>query len=234
MWRSEKKKLSGKKWKVYWACLVEGGIYVYSSSSNSEPKLSINLEHATIVMQKYDKKKRKECAEKKKFHFLVNVEKQSFYISSQDFMEFASWLERFGKSIGKEMRSVPKKEVRDTRTDDTVMFRAKKNISSKVSNLSVVKAKVLNQYTKALVDALFKIVKTEADADKAAEVERYLLKMVVKGYFQVEKGNISEERVRALDKMLRESFLCFDRYVSIPKLSILLDLSYVEYLGIMS
>jgi len=91
------------------------------------------------------------------------------------------------------------------------MFRAKKNISGKVATSALMKQKVMNEETRHLLDALVAVVEHVTDAKTAADVEKQIIKMVLKGYFQYDKGTITMNEFRQIDGVLRKAFNQMDK-----------------------
>lgn len=102
----------------------------------------------------------------------------------------------------------PKKAQRGS---SSLLFRAKKNISGKVATSALMKQKVLNEETRALLDALVAVVEKVTDTKTAATVEKQLIKMVLKGYFQYDKGTITLEDFRTIDGVIRKAFNQVDK-----------------------
>lgn len=107
--------------------------------------------------------------------------------------------------------TMPPKKTDTQRTKGSLMFRAKKNISGKVATSALMKQKVLNEETRHLLDALVAVVEKVRDQKTAAEVEKQIIKMVLKGYFQYDKGTITMNEFRQIDGVLRKAFNQMDK-----------------------
>jgi hypothetical protein len=107
--------------------------------------------------------------------------------------------------------TMPPKKTETQRTKGSLMFRAKKNISGKVATSALMKQKVLNEETRHLLDALVAVVEKVTDQKTAAEVEKQIIKMVLKGYFQYDKGTITMNEFRQIDGVLRKAFNQMDK-----------------------
>jgi uncharacterized protein (DUF2267 family) len=55
------------------------------------------------------------------------------------------------------------------------------------------------------------VVERVTDSKTAAEVEKQIIKMVMKGYFQYDKGNITMNEFKAIDGVLRKAFNQVDK-----------------------
>lgn len=113
------------------------------------------------------------------------------------------------QNFGQKLTMPPKKT--GERTKGSLMFRAKKNISGKVATSALMKQKVLNEETRHLLDALVAVVEKVTDQKTAAEVEKQIIKMVLKGYFQYDKGTITMNEFRPIDGVLRKAFNQMDK-----------------------
>lgn len=123
------------------------------------------------------------------------------------------WVEAIKNASGRKM-TVPPKKTEGQRGKESILFRAKKNISGKVATSALMKQKVLNEETRQLLDALVAVVEKVTDAKTAANVEKQIIKMVLKGYFQFDKGNITMEKFRTIDGVLRKAFNQVDKMFS--------------------
>jgi len=104
------------------------------------------------------------------------------------------------------MNSSPTSPKETPRKQD-FMFRAKKHISGKMVSSSLLKHQLLNDEVRQLLAALAKIVTVVQDEKMASDVEKQLVKMVLKGYFQIESQNITWEKdIRPIDNTLRQAF----------------------------
>jgi len=104
------------------------------------------------------------------------------------------------------------KEKEKDGSGSNILFRAKKNMAGKMATSGLVKQKVMNDETRNLLNALVNIVSAVVDEKTAHDVEKQVIKTIVKGYFQVENGNISAEKdLKPLDTSLRQAFNQIDK-----------------------
>jgi hypothetical protein len=126
-------------------------------------------------------------------------------IFSYYFKDATAWLDIVKQSQGQKF-TIPPRKTDSQRTKGSLMFRAKKNISGKVATSALMKQKVLNEETRGLLDALVAVVEKVTDQKTAAEVEKQIIKMVLKGYFQYDKGTITMTEFKQIDGVLRKAF----------------------------
>lgn len=195
----KKARMSGKTWKVTYAVLTPGGLHIFKDINDLYPSKSYSLENGAA-----------EPGDKSKpFSFGFKTGEGTVYLAGENDADVTAWLEALGKESGKRMTLPPKKT--EQRSKDSILFRAKKNISGKVATSGLMKQKVLNEETRHLLDALVAVVEKVTDAKIAASVEKQIIKMVLKGYFQYEKGNITMEDFRKIDGTLRKAFNQVDK-----------------------
>jgi len=94
-----------------------------------------------------------------------------------------------------------------------LLLRAKKNVGGKLAMQS---KKVLPQEVKSLLKGLRKIVEIESGKKKADEVEKNIMKLLVKMVIHVENKSINLDEFLKADRPLRAAFEiiydCFDYY----------------------
>ena len=131
-------------------------------------------------------------------------------VCSHIYLDVIAWVDVLKQGFGQKM-TLPPKKTESQRTKGSLMFRAKKNISGKVATSALMKQKVLNEETRQLLDSLVAVVERVTDQKTAAEVEKQIIKMVLKGYFQYDKGNITMNEFRQIDGVLRKAFNQMDK-----------------------
>jgi len=96
-----------------------------------------------------------------------------------------------------------------------LLTRAKKNVGGKVATSSLGK-KALPSEAKALLKALRKIIEKEGGKKKADEIEKNILKLLVKMKVHVDDKSVDVEAFLQADRPLRSAFEiiydCFDYY----------------------
>jgi len=190
--------IGGKKWKVVYIVITPGGLHIFKDANDLFPSKSFSLESASA--EPGDKSK--------SFSFGVKTGDGTLVFSGENEAEVSSWVETLKQASGQKITYPPKKTQRGK---ESMLFRAKKNISGKVATSSLMKQKVLNEETRHLLDSLVAVVEKVTDAKTAANVEKQLIKMVLKGYFQYEKGNITMQEIRGIDAVLRKAFNQVDK-----------------------
>jgi len=197
------KKLGSKKWKTVFVCVTNGGLHIYKTRSKAPA--SFDIEHCILDKAPQD-------ADSKNNSFGLRTSNKYILLAAPSAEEMTVWLDAFKGAFGKKMTypEQQKKETKETRND--LIFRAKKNISGKMATSSIVKQKVLNEETRGLLNALINIVKAVVDEKTAIDVERQVIKLMLKGYFQVENGAISVENdLKPIDRLLRQAFNQIDK-----------------------
>lgn len=194
----KKTKLSGKKWNLIYVALTAGGLHVFKDVNDLYPTKSISLETATT--DSGDKSK--------SFSFSIKTSKGTKFFAGDSDTDAGEWIAAIKSVSGKKMTLPPRKSHREK---DSMLFRAKKNISGKVATSALMKQKVLNEETRQLLDALVAVVEKVTDAKTAASVEKQIIKMVLKGYFQFDKGNITMAQFKSIDGILRKAFNQVDK-----------------------
>lgn len=197
----KKGNLGKKKWKVVYVLITPGGLHVYKDAADAFPNKSLDIEGVTL-----------EVADKTKpasFIFKTKDGKLWGFASEND-TDTAAWTEVLKQSSAQRFTAAPKK-TDSQRSKGSIMFRAKKNISGKVATSALMKQKVMNEETRHLLDALVAVVEHVTDAKTAADVEKQIIKMVLKGYFQYDKGTITMNEFRQIDGVLRKAFNQMDK-----------------------
>jgi hypothetical protein len=199
------KKIGSKSWKSVFVCVTGGGLHVHKHKSKAP--VSFDIEHC--ILDKHPAN-----IEGKSNAFGLRTSSKYIVLAAASDAELLEWLDAFKGAFGKKMtypEQLLRKEVRARQNTD-LLFRAKKNISGKMATSSIVKQKVLNEDTRALLGALVSIVRAVVDEKTACEVERQVIKIVLKGYFQLENGTISIEKdIKPVDQLLRQAFNQVDK-----------------------
>lgn len=133
-----------------------------------------------------------------------------FSTSNACTIDTATWTGVFQQAAGQKYTTAPKK-TDSQRSKGSIIFRAKKNISGKVATSALMKQKVMNEETRHLLDALVAVVERVTDQKTAADVEKQIIKMVLKGYFQYDKGTITMTEFKQIDGVLRKAFNQMDK-----------------------
>jgi len=199
-----RKKLGSKTWAGVHVCITNGGVHLYKKKS--KVPASFDIEHCVVD-------KNPQGVECKNHAFGLRTSSKYIVLAASSPEDLSEWVDAFKRAFGKKItypEQVNQKEPKEGRTD--LIFRAKKNISGKIATSSIVKQKVLNEDTRALLGALVNIVGTVVDEKTASDVERQVIKLLLKGYFQVESGTISiENDLKPVDLLLRQAFNQVDK-----------------------
>jgi len=196
----KKGRMGGKKWKVIYTVITAGGLHIFKDANDLFPSKSFNIENGSP-----------EAADKTKpFSFATKSVDGIVVLSTDNEAEMTQWVESLKQASGKKM-TLPPKKTETQRGKESILFRAKKNISGKVATSALMKQKVLNEETRQLLDSLVAVVEKVTDAKTAAGVEKQIIKMVLKGYFQYDKGNITMDKFRTIDGVLRKAFNQVDK-----------------------
>jgi len=199
----KKGKLAGKKWKAVYAVLTPGGVHLFKNSNDLHPAKSINLESATLGPDK----------DKSRPSFSVKSSSEGLIVfACEGENDSALWVDAIKQSLGKKMTPPPPRPPAEHREGkESILFRAKKNLSGKMASSSLVKNQAMNEETKQLLAALATVVEKVTDAKTAAHVEKQLIKMMLKGYFQFERGSFTMEDFRPIDAVIRRAFNQMDK-----------------------
>jgi hypothetical protein len=202
----KKGSLGKKKYKLIFAVLTPGGLHIYKDAYDAFPGKSIDLEQA--VLEPGDKGK--------PFSFGLKTkggkdDGKLWLFAGDSEGDTAAWGDVLKQSGLGQKYTAPPKKTESQRSKGSIMFRAKKNISGKVATSALMKQKVLNEETRHLLDSLVAVVERVTDPKTAADVEKQIIKMVLKGYFQYDKGTITMNEFRLIDGVLRKAFNQMDK-----------------------
>lgn len=196
----KKTRMGGKTWKIIYAVVTPGGLHIFKDVNDTFPSKSYGIENGAA-----------EPGDKgKNFSFGYKTIEGTVYLAGENDADVTAWLEALKQESGKRM-TLPPKKTESQKSKDTILFRAKKNISGKVATSGLMKQKVLNEETRHLLNALVAVVEKVTDAKTAAAVEKQIIKMVLKGYFQYEKGTITMDHFKKIDGTLRKAFNQVDK-----------------------
>ncbi|EGG21978.1 hypothetical protein DFA_01864 [Cavenderia fasciculata] len=207
---AKKSSLHGLKFKTCYARLVHGAIYIYKTQHDDNFKC-VDIEFALLDTN--------QNATTRPNTFAVrNSSNKVIYLSSNSSSEFTQWSEKVKECLGKKNNAgapivVGNGEVkREGRTD--VLFRAKKNISGKIAASGVGKSglkKLIPEEGRDLISSVKKIIKRVSNEEKANEIEKNIIKILVKVFFQIDNKTIEIQEFAKVDKALREAFNQLDR-----------------------
>jgi len=205
----KKKKLSANKWKPVHVIISEGGLFVFEDM-DATPAKTISIEDCVIDKTPETAGKPKEVC------WGVRTPDSYVIFAAKDEEVATAWQNAIRTSKGKKLPPDSPKRVLDPSSPlaqhkGSLILRAKKNISGKVATSGLVKQNVMNEEVRELLNALNKVVAIVTDPKTAAEVEKQIIKMIVKAYFQMEMNNITIEDVRPIDSILRKAFNQVDK-----------------------
>jgi len=159
-------RIKKKEWKAVYCLVIGGSFYYYKSSTDAEPKGSIDLTGHTIVSPVELKGEKKKCT------FAIQKDSENVaFVGSCSETEMKAWKVILEESVSKE-RSEPPTVVAQKGKKQGVMKRVKKRAASKtatsVLGKKVMKA-IVNEETTTLLNALKRIVKSESGSSKKAD-----------------------------------------------------------------
>jgi len=193
-----------KVWKAVYCVLIGGSFYWSKSSTDPEPKGSIDLKGKKFNWElKGDKKKL--------FTFSIDEDKgESLFIGSlANDNELQQWKKDIEAAALKDHVDPPA-VIAEKRKKDGVMARAKKNMASKTATSGLGKKimkTIVNEETTTLINSLKRIIKKESgNQKKADEIEKNIIKIAVKAYLLVDNKTLTTEDFLVADKPLREAF----------------------------
>lgn len=201
------KKLGSKGWKSVSVCITEGGLHITKKNKTT----SHDIEHCILDKTPQNSESKNHAfglRTSNSYILLATSSAEGTNINAMQIVtlsvELALWLEALKNAFGKKMTYPAQAQKKES---TNILFRAKKNISGKMATSSLVKQKVMNDETRNLLNALVNIVTTVVDEKTAHDVEKQVIKTIMKGYFQVEQGNVSAEKdLKPLDALLRQAF----------------------------
>eukprot|EP01112_Ceratiomyxa_fruticulosa_P012057 TRINITY_DN3320_c0_g1_i1.p1 TRINITY_DN3320_c0_g1~~TRINITY_DN3320_c0_g1_i1.p1 ORF type:complete len:312 (-),score=71.00 TRINITY_DN3320_c0_g1_i1:155-1090(-) len=230
----KKKKLgAGIRFKPYWAVLVEGSLHLYAHPSDPEPYKTFQLESTVL-----EPSASASSSVKDKEHTIslrIGDKPKTFAFHAKE--DLGAWTVALKEAIGKKAASPPPRDeaalkLRKEGKGDA-LFRAKKSLSNKIASSGAGKQgmkKIVNEDTRKVIDSLLEIITHQSSAKKAADVEKALVKVMVKGYLQYDQGIISNQDLQPIDQSVRVAFNHLDklyRYYGVRKASSMHD-SFVK------
>jgi len=191
-----------KEWKAVYCVLIGGSLYWSKSSTDPEPKGSIDLKGKKLEFHLKGLKK--------DFAFSVTEEKSELFIGAcSNEAELTSWKKDLEAALTKDHVDAPA-ILNEKKKKEGAMSRAKKNIASKTATSALgkkVMKTIVNEETTALINSLKKIIRKESGNPKRAdEVEKNIIKIAVKAYLLVDNGTLTADEFLVADKPLREAF----------------------------
>jgi len=196
-------RMKKKEWKAVYCVVIGGSFYYYKSSTDTEPKGSVDLNGLKITSPEFK-------GEKKKFAFAIQKEEEHLFVGScPGEPEFKAWKAALEEALTKE-KTDPPTVVAQKGKKLGVIKRAKKRATSKtatsVLGKKVMKA-IVNEETTTLLNALKHIVKAESgSAKKADDLEKNIIKIAVKSFLLIEDKVLTADDFLVADKPLREAF----------------------------
>jgi len=196
-------KIKKKEWRAVYCVLIGGSFYYYKSSTDTEPKGSIQLAEHKIISPVPDSKK------KYTFEIQKGSEPALFIGSCSAEPELKAWIACLEKSLTLE-KSEPPLVVAQKAKKQGVMNRVKKRAASKTATSALGKKMmkvIVNEETSTLLNALKRIVKTQTgDTKQGDELEKNIIKIAVKAFLLIENKQVSADEFLVADKPLREAF----------------------------
>ncbi|KAM9960129.1 hypothetical protein ACTFIW_009254 [Dictyostelium discoideum] len=203
------KKSSLSKWKNRYVRLVDGGIYIYKTDKDEDFKC-IDLEFSVLDSNP------KEAGNRPNSFLIRDSHNKAFLFSANTSQEYNKWLENVKRSTGKKNSGCPTFDSavakREGRND--IMFRAKKNISGKIASSGVGKSglkKLIPEEGRELIGSVKKIIKRVSNEEKANEMEKNILKILIKVFFYIDSKAIQIGDLAKVDRALRDGFNHLDR-----------------------
>jgi len=197
-------RIKKKEWKAMYCVVIGGSFYYYKSSTDAEPKGSIDLAGHQIVSPVEFKGEKKKCT------FAIQKDANQYFVGScSGDPELKAWKIAIEEGLQKE-KSEPPTVVAQKGKKQGVMNRVKKRAASKtatsVLGKKVMKA-IVNEETTTLLNALKRIVKSESgNAKKADDLEKNIIKIAVKSFLLIENKVLTADDFLVADKPLREAF----------------------------
>jgi hypothetical protein len=193
---------SKKEWKAVYCVLIGGSLYWSKSSTDPEPKGSIDLKAKKLEFNIKGLKK--------DFAFSVAEDKNELFVGAcSNEAELNSWKKDLEAALTKDHVDAPT-VLQEKKKKEGAMSRAKKNIASKTATSALgkkVMKTIVNEETTTLINSLKKIIRKESGNPKRAdEIEKNIIKIAVKAYLLVDNGTLTADDFLVADKPLREAF----------------------------
>eukprot|EP01123_Difflugia_compressa_P009165 TRINITY_DN294_c0_g1_i6.p1 TRINITY_DN294_c0_g1~~TRINITY_DN294_c0_g1_i6.p1 ORF type:complete len:351 (-),score=91.84 TRINITY_DN294_c0_g1_i6:294-1346(-) len=198
-------RLKKKDWKAVYCVLIGGSFYYYKSSSDQQPKGTIDLSAHKVVVHPSDAK------DKRKFVFSVQKgDEQMFVGSCANEQELNSWTTAITANLEKEKAEPPTATAQKAKKKKSLISRAQNKAATTTATSTlgkkVMKA-IINDETTTLINALKHIVKAQShDAKKADELEKNIIKIAVKAFLLIENKILTADDFLVADKPLRDAF----------------------------
>eukprot|EP01126_Amoeba_proteus_P004835 TRINITY_DN11600_c0_g1_i2.p1 TRINITY_DN11600_c0_g1~~TRINITY_DN11600_c0_g1_i2.p1 ORF type:complete len:274 (+),score=46.89 TRINITY_DN11600_c0_g1_i2:147-968(+) len=175
-----------------------GTFYMYSSGADAEPTLQIEMARTTI----------EQLDEPDRFCFSICKGKDELFTGSLGTpSERNDWVSAL-KDAESQQPCEPSSRPRIKKSN--LSMRLRKSVASKAANSAAGKKIIkesVNEETSTLIIALKSLVeKSSGDKKKADELEKNMVKLVVKAYILVDNKSLRGSDFLAADKPLREAF----------------------------
>jgi len=198
-------RIKKKDWKAVYCVVIGGSFYYYKSSTDADPKGSVDLAGYHIVSPVELKGEKKKCT----FSIQKDPDNQIFIGSCSGDPELRAWKAALEEGRNKEKSEAPTVVAQKAKKPG-VMKRVKKRAASKTATSAlgkkVMKA-IVNEETTTLLNALKRIVKSESGSPKKAEdLEKNIIKIPVKSFLLIENKILTADDFLVADKPLREAF----------------------------
>lgn len=196
----ELKKGAKGDFKPVYGIIASGSLFWYKDSRDAKPSGSLGIKAQTIQTDVE--------GQKKQFVLGLNGTEQ-YYMAFSSQIDKSKWASTLAEAAKKDEAAAP--PVRDgTKTKkDGIGARAKKKMAGDLATSGLgkkVMKTVLNEESMSLLTSMKRIV-TKADGKKKAEeMEKNIIKLMVKGYLLVDGGKIEGESFLLADKPIRNAF----------------------------
>ncbi|KAH3759780.1 hypothetical protein Pelo_8412 [Pelomyxa schiedti] len=196
----------GKRFRPFFAVVYGGTMFYYKNELDVVPAGSANLGGCEVALSP-DEPKQKNL-------FKITSPTATLFASASKPEKRDAWIEAVRQGITLPAHAAPPKDYVPAEKK-SIGFRAKKTLGSKIVGSRLGKQSlesfVLNDHVRSLIRALRKIVEAESSKESADFIEKSIIKLVMKVYFEWSRKTISTEDLMQIDRPLREAFNLIDK-----------------------
>lgn len=212
-------KRAKKDWKPYYTIIMRGSIFLYKDAAvciflegfradllqDSKP-----VDEGTIHVKGYTVNLTPTIKKANVIELTSSDGKSDILFGAASVTEFTKWSKAISDAHGKEAATEP--PARDSITKkkkEGLMARSKKKLAGDIATSGLGKKvikSILNEETSALLQAIKKIIAKLDSKKKSDEIEKNVIKIVVKAYLLTENKKLDSEAFLQADKPMRSAF----------------------------
>eukprot|EP01122_Echinamoeba_exundans_P001677 TRINITY_DN1168_c0_g1_i1.p1 TRINITY_DN1168_c0_g1~~TRINITY_DN1168_c0_g1_i1.p1 ORF type:complete len:353 (-),score=115.85 TRINITY_DN1168_c0_g1_i1:61-1119(-) len=189
------------KFKTVYAILSGGSLFYYKDIRDAKPAApGISLKKSTL-------NKAPEGV-KKDFAFSLDSKEGNVFFAVYSKKDLDEWTKALEANATRDETQPPERKV-EAKRKEGVLSRGKKAMAGSIAASGIGKKvlkSVLNEETASLLEAVKKIITKQYSKKKADEVERNIIKIVVKAYMLMNNKKVDADEFIKADKPLRVAF----------------------------